>query len=71
MEIIRRGSLPEDKQYKSTCNNCDTLFSFTRGEARHIDDQRDGDYLVINCPVCHQPVTHGLVDRGSINYMDR
>jgi len=58
MEIIQRGQKPEEKPYRVTCRTCDTVFEFLRSEAKYVPDQRDGDYVEINCPVCHRPATH-------------
>lgn len=52
MEILRRGTPPEEKKYECTCRNCTTFFKFMRKEAKYISDQRDGDCLVIDCPIC-------------------
>lgn len=53
VEIIRRGELPEEKQYQHTCTNCSTHFKFKRAEARLSPDQRDPGYF-IPCPLCKQ-----------------
>ena len=49
--IVSAGRLPENSTYNATCMNCKTVFTFTRGEALLVDDQRDGDYLQISCPL--------------------
>lgn len=50
MEIMRKGKLPEAEEYTIVCGNCDCMFKFTRREARLQTDDRDGDFLEINCP---------------------
>jgi RNase P subunit RPR2 len=52
MEILSRGQLPEDKTYEGSCHNCHTHVRFKKREAEYIDDQRDGDCVKVNCPVC-------------------
>lgn len=54
MKIIQRGVLPKDKVYRTTCVNCKTIFEFSDYEATKMFDQRDGDYLIVVCPVCEQ-----------------
>ncbi len=54
VEIIRKGSLPEERVHKATCNNCDTLFSFKESEAAQSYDQRDGRTFSISCSLCKQ-----------------
>ncbi len=56
VEIIKRGMLPGDVKFKSTCSNCKTEFSFTRSEATDGSgcDQRDAGLLKISCPVCNR-----------------
>jgi hypothetical protein len=57
MRIIREGTLPEKQLYTATCWKCTTEFEFSRIEATEVPDQRDGNYLRINCPLCKSSVT--------------
>ena len=57
MRIIKPGKLPEQKTYQSICARCKCHFEFQQIEARYMSDQRDGDYLQIPCPTCHNTVT--------------
>lgn len=50
--IIKRGIKPAERLYEVTCGECTTVFSFKQAEAQYKSDQRDGDYLTIQCPVC-------------------
>ena len=53
MKIIKHGTIPQDKVYRGTCAICRTEFEFARKEAkREVADQRDGDAMVVACPVC-------------------
>jgi hypothetical protein len=52
MKIIKRGVIPECRVYHLYCTNCDTEFEFEQHEAKLTRDQRDGDFLTIQCPVC-------------------
>ena len=52
IQIIQRGVLPEAIRYKTKCRHCNTIFSFLKSDARLTDDQRDGDFYTIKCPVC-------------------
>lgn len=56
VEIIERGTVPSDKEYDIRCKRCKTLFKFRRSEAEYVADQRDGDALVIECPLCSERV---------------
>ncbi|MBI1620052.1 hypothetical protein [Aquamicrobium zhengzhouense] len=57
VQIIRPGTLPEERAYTATCRNCDCQFTFLRADARYVPDQRDGDYLSIPCPTCTKEFT--------------
>jgi hypothetical protein len=57
MEIIERGTLPTERQHEIRCRNCKTLFRFKCHEATYVPDERDGDFLSINCPVCGDQCT--------------
>ena len=52
IQIIQRGVLPAAIRYKTKCRHCNTIFSFLKSDARLTDDQRDGDFYTIKCPVC-------------------
>jgi len=54
MEIIKRGIIPKEKLYIGECDNCDTKFRFKRKEAKSEEDDRDGCFLKIKCPVCKE-----------------
>ncbi len=56
MEIIKRGELAGDAVYTATCNQCGTHIRFQRKEANFVSDQRDGNALVIECPVCCEEI---------------
>ena len=54
MKILRRGKPRKtEKTYTVTCG-CDTKFSFTYSEGKFHADSRDGDYLEVACPICHE-----------------
>ena len=59
MKVIEMGSLPEERNYRATCRHCGTVFEFLRAEAKYVIDQRDGDFLSIQCPLpgCAREVT--------------
>jgi endogenous inhibitor of DNA gyrase (YacG/DUF329 family) len=74
MEIIKRGTLPSERQYSGTCSTCGTQVKFKEGEARFHSDQRDGDFITVDCPVCGKIIYGTLLKeyhRGPGNYMDR
>ncbi len=53
MEILKKGTIPANRQYTLTCRNCGTEFRFIQAEfKRTVNDQRDGNCGVIDCPVC-------------------
>ena len=52
IQIIQRGVLPEAIRYKKKCRHCNTIFSFLKSDAHLTEDQRDGDFYTIKCPVC-------------------
>ena len=66
MRVLRRGTPPEELVHYCECTRCKSVLQFLRGEAKYQDDQRDGDYLSISCPVCKH---HNNVDleRSLIN----
>lgn len=58
VKIIEVGKKPEEEYYLHICSNCGTKFSFSRRDASFVTDFRNGDYLVINCPVCNKRCSH-------------
>jgi len=60
MKILKEGKLPQEKTYTATCRDCKTVFEFKQKEAKMNYDQRDGNYLSVNCPVCWRLSTHAV-----------
>jgi hypothetical protein len=62
VKITKVGTLPCSKTYQARCRSCKTEFIFERKEAKYNNDQRDGDYLSITCPLegCGKTVTVGV-----------
>jgi len=56
IEIISLGIPPESKQYKATCNVCNTKVKFLANDGIAIDDPRDGLVLKVRCPVCNNSI---------------
>lgn len=52
VEIISLGSLPGERQHTTECRHCGTKFRFKQSEARSSLDKRDGNVLIIDCPLC-------------------
>lgn len=56
IEVINRGHLPENDQFEAKCNHCKSDLRFLRSDARFTSDQRDGDFVTVDCPVCSHAV---------------
>lgn len=52
MKILKEGKWPEDSVHSGTCNRCKTEIEFARSEGTVTHDQRDGDFVSVDCPVC-------------------
>ncbi len=52
VEILERGQVPADRVYVAQCPTCGSRLRFKMSEARYSTDQRDGDAVVVTCPVC-------------------
>jgi hypothetical protein len=62
MEIIKKGRVPSLQEYRATCSNCHTEFKFKQYEGKITDDQRDGRFISVHCPMpgCMQRVDVSL-----------
>lgn len=60
MKILKMGERPEDKIHHGTCYRCHTEIEFSRSEGTITSDQREGDYVSVNCPVCGFPISSPL-----------
>lgn len=58
MEIIKRGTLPEEETYAARCGNCKSDIRAKGGELEHKSFQRDGDWKQAKCPVCRHLITN-------------
>jgi len=56
MRIIKTCVIPGEKVYKVTCSCCKSVTEFKAKEAKHVHDQRDGNYYTIDCLVCFNPI---------------
>jgi hypothetical protein len=56
MEIIKKGCLPEERIYEATCSYCKTQIRFFQGEGIIINEQRDGSYICVQCPLCKKDI---------------
>ena len=54
IEIIKRGTLPEEKKTEYTCNRCASVLGVARKDTTYVHDQRDGDFWKFQCPVCEE-----------------
>ncbi len=60
MKIIHLGSAPENRVHQAICYHCRSTVEFEQREAEHVNDQRDGDFLRIECPVCRHMITKSV-----------
>jgi len=60
VEVIERGTPPEEVNYEVQCQKCISKLKFKRSDAGYVSDQRDGNYLTVECPVCRNLVTKSL-----------
>lgn len=60
MKIIKPGKPEAERLFEATCNNCGCIVEFKHSEGQVIYDQRDGDYIRINCPTCMTYITKAL-----------
>lgn len=51
MKVLKKGMLPEDRTYQTTCTRCDTIMEFKRHEGKLISNQFDS-IIEVTCPVC-------------------
>jgi hypothetical protein len=60
MEILHRGTPPSEREFIGGCGNCNTRVKFTQSEGTVSYDQRDGDFISVECPVCQSTITVGI-----------
>jgi hypothetical protein len=64
MRILTRGVVPETVPICTTCRHCHTVFEFLRSEGIVTVDQRNGEMVTINCPVCERvAVIHSEINK--------
>ena len=56
MLVLKQGTKPDEITHEGTCNHCGTVVSFERGEGRVTHDQRDGDFVTVDCPTCNSQI---------------
>lgn len=68
MKILKHGRLPEEDIFRGTCSYCKTEFECKRheGKMHYARDQRDENYLTVDCPVCTKSTTAYKYDGGQL-----
>jgi RNase P subunit RPR2 len=56
VEVLQRGQKPSERTYTATCRTCNSQLRFKASEAKVTFDQRDGDFVSVECPVCSETV---------------
>jgi RNase P subunit RPR2 len=56
VKILKRGLAPESRIHNGSCRNCQTEIEFEAREAQRVNDQRAGDFLQIDCPICQHKI---------------
>ena len=64
IEVVELGTPPDQVEYETRCQKCQSKLKFKRSDAKYVNDQRDGDYLTVECPVCKNLVTKSLGGQG-------
>jgi len=52
IKILQKGRLPEEIEYKFTCQRCSTVFVATQLDGERVSNQHDGTYINVSCPTC-------------------
>lgn len=52
MKVIRKGRSPTERQAQWLCKRCKAVIQSKLNEGRYVNDQRDGDAVVTECPEC-------------------
>ena len=60
MKILKLGTPPAERVYRVTCDQCKSELEFLEKEAKFNFDQRDGNFLSLNCPVCEGRITYSV-----------
>lgn len=60
MEILFRGTPPNERTFFAKCNNCASEIRFKEHEGVVTRDQRDGDFITIICPICSHHINKNL-----------
>lgn len=60
MEILKRGIVPEQIRYVSSCSHCKTEVAFMQCEGKITYDQRDGNFITVECPVCNRDINKAI-----------
>ncbi len=55
VKIITQGKIAE-KAFRTTCNKCETVFECVKSDGEFVTDSRDGDAIVVKCPVCKNEI---------------
>jgi hypothetical protein len=54
---IKPGIVPAEIKYTADCTRCTCRFEFTGADGKIAGDQRDGDFITVDCPTCSHPIS--------------
>lgn len=52
MQIIKRGIIPSEREWKGTCYHCKSVIEAKQDELKVESNQHDGEWGDAKCPVC-------------------
>lgn len=64
MEVLFRGVPPQERQYRGTCLNCQSVVQFKQSEGTYRRCEYNDYCYDVTCPVCKKTIS---VDSG--NYL--
>jgi transcription elongation factor Elf1 len=67
VEILTRGTPPEEVIHVVTCKNCNSKLRCKEGEVKKMEDpsNREPTWRYITCPVCSQKISMSAPKNGA------
>ena len=63
MQVVKKGQIPEEREFEATCHRCKSVLCFRQAEGKVTHDQREGSFVTVACPVCGHSVHASLSGR--------
>ena len=70
IEILEKGEPKSERKFTVGCRGCNSKLRYSKSDGVVVHDQRDGDFLKLDCPVCHKDINVNLSEMEANSFFE-